>query len=154
MEVPRLGVESELQPPVYTAATATWDPSHVCDLYHSSRQHQILNPLSKGRDQTLVLMDASQIRFWGTWELPFSLLNISFRFTMEWLNMWIQFHVHSWMIFCWTWNSRLASLCFQHIKCCAISFWLARFLIRNLLYLNHYPLIGFSLSAFKIFLCL
>ena len=62
MEVPRLGVESELQPPVYTAATATWDPSHVCDLYHSSRQHQILNPLSKGRDQTLVLMDASQIR--------------------------------------------------------------------------------------------
>ena len=29
MEVPRLGVESELLPPAYTRATATWDPSHV-----------------------------------------------------------------------------------------------------------------------------
>ena len=25
-------------------------PSHVCDVHHSSEQHQILNPLSKGRD--------------------------------------------------------------------------------------------------------
>ena len=33
MEVPRLGVESELQLPVYT--TATRDPIHVCDLHHS-----------------------------------------------------------------------------------------------------------------------
>ena len=41
MEVPRLGVESELQLLAYTTATATWDPSHVCDLHHSSRQHQI-----------------------------------------------------------------------------------------------------------------
>ena len=28
-EVPRLGVESELQLPAYPTATATWDPSHV-----------------------------------------------------------------------------------------------------------------------------
>ena len=26
------------------------DLSHVCDLHHSSRQRQIINPLSKGRD--------------------------------------------------------------------------------------------------------
>ena len=32
MEVPRLGVESELQLPVYTTATAALDPSRVCDL--------------------------------------------------------------------------------------------------------------------------
>ena len=38
MEVPRLGVESELQLPAYTTATATPDPSHVCDLHNSSRQ--------------------------------------------------------------------------------------------------------------------
>ena len=49
MEVPRLGVESELQPPAYATATATQDPSHVCNLHHSSRQRQILNPLSKSR---------------------------------------------------------------------------------------------------------
>ena len=24
-----------------------WDPSHICDLHHSSQQHWILNPLSK-----------------------------------------------------------------------------------------------------------
>ena len=38
MEVPRLGIESELQPLAYTIATATRDPSHVCDLHHSSQQ--------------------------------------------------------------------------------------------------------------------
>ena len=32
MEVPRLGVESELQLPAYATATATQNPSHVCDL--------------------------------------------------------------------------------------------------------------------------
>ena len=26
------------------------DLSHFCDLYHSSQQHQILNPLSEARD--------------------------------------------------------------------------------------------------------
>ena len=36
--VPRLRVESELQLLAYTTATATQDPSHVCDLYWSSQQ--------------------------------------------------------------------------------------------------------------------
>ena len=36
MEVPRLGVEWELQLPA--TATATWNLSHVCDLHHSSWQ--------------------------------------------------------------------------------------------------------------------
>ena len=62
MEVPRLGIQSELQPPAYTTATATQDPSHVYDLHHSSRQHQIINPLSKAKDQICILMDVSQIR--------------------------------------------------------------------------------------------
>ena len=38
MEFSRLGVELELQLPVYTTATAMPDPSHVCDLHHSSPQ--------------------------------------------------------------------------------------------------------------------
>ena len=63
MEVPRLGAESELQPPAYTTATATQDLSHVCDLQHSSWQRQILNPLSKTRDRTHNLMVPSQICF-------------------------------------------------------------------------------------------
>ena len=47
MEIPKLGVESVLQLPVYATATATPDPSHVYNLYHSSGQHWILNPLSE-----------------------------------------------------------------------------------------------------------
>ena len=38
MEVPRLGVTSELQLPAYTTTTAMQDPSCVCDLHHSSWQ--------------------------------------------------------------------------------------------------------------------
>ena len=45
MEVPRLGVESELQLPSYATATAPCDPSCICDLHQSSQQCQILNPL-------------------------------------------------------------------------------------------------------------
>ena len=33
MEAPRLGVESELQLPAYTTATAVPDPSHVFNLH-------------------------------------------------------------------------------------------------------------------------
>ena len=62
MEVPRLGIESELQLPAYTTATATRDPSCICDLHHSAKQHRILNPLSQARDQAYVLMDTSQVR--------------------------------------------------------------------------------------------
>ena len=61
MEVPRLGVESELELPAY--ATATQDPSRVFDLQHSSWQCQILNPLSEARDQTCNLMVACRIHF-------------------------------------------------------------------------------------------
>ena len=36
----------------YATATATSDPSHVCDLYLGFQQRQLLNPLSKARDGT------------------------------------------------------------------------------------------------------
>ena len=65
MEVPRLGVELELQPLIYTTATTKWDPSHVCNLHHSSWQLWILNPLSEARDRTFGLMDTSQIHYRG-----------------------------------------------------------------------------------------
>ena len=62
MEVLRLEVESELQPPAYTTAEATQDLSLVCDLHHSSGQRLILNPLSKARDRTHNLTVPSWIR--------------------------------------------------------------------------------------------
>ena len=63
MEVPGLGVKSELQLPAYTTARATPDPSHICNWHHSSRQHRMLNPLSKARDQPHILMDTMS----GSW---------------------------------------------------------------------------------------
>ena len=73
MKVPRLWVESELHLLAYATATnkrclssvvtnqsySCWptlqplqrrDPSHICDLHHSSRQCQIPDPLSEARD--------------------------------------------------------------------------------------------------------
>ena len=44
----------------YTTATATQDPSRICDLHHSSWQHWILNPLNEARDQTHELMNPTQ----------------------------------------------------------------------------------------------
>ena len=60
MEVPRLGVESELPTPQpqqcqIRAASATYTTAH--------KNVGFLNPLSKARDQNCVLMHASQIHF-------------------------------------------------------------------------------------------
>ena len=57
MEATRLGVELELQLLTCTTATATWDLSLICNLHHTSQQHQIPNPLSEATDQTHILMD-------------------------------------------------------------------------------------------------
>ena len=52
-------------------ATATGDRRHICDLYHSSWQPWITDPLSKARDQTRILMDTSRILCTvPQWELP------------------------------------------------------------------------------------
>ena len=50
MEVPKLGVKSQLQLPAYTTATAMPDLSLVLDLHHCSQQRRILNPPSGARD--------------------------------------------------------------------------------------------------------
>ena len=58
-EVPRLGVESELQ--LLATATAKPDLSQVCSQHHTSWQQWILNQLSEARNRTCILMDASWI---------------------------------------------------------------------------------------------
>ena len=74
MEVPRPGVESELQLLAYTRATAAQNPSSICNLHHSSRQHWNLNPLNKDRNQTRILVDTSQVHFpWAMTGSPSSL---------------------------------------------------------------------------------
>ena len=53
MDIPKLGVKSDLELPAYATATAMPDSSRICELHHSSWQCQIFNPLSEARDWTL-----------------------------------------------------------------------------------------------------
>ena len=105
MEVPRLRVKSELQLTAYTTATATRDPSHVCNLRHSSWSHQILTPLSKARDQTCIL-DASQIGFhWAVKGTPITnyswktILNVFIFYSLFTLLCGENNLFHNWTIF-------------------------------------------------------
>ena len=52
IEVPRLGGLIRAADTGLHHNHAMPDQSHVCDLHHSSWQHQILNPQSEARDQT------------------------------------------------------------------------------------------------------
>ena len=45
----------------YATAIAMLDLSHICDLFRSLQQCWILNPLSKAREQTHILMDTSRV---------------------------------------------------------------------------------------------
>ena len=63
MEVPRLGVESELQLLAHTTGTAMQDLSCVCDLHDCSWQCWIPNLLSEARDRTSNPMVPSRICF-------------------------------------------------------------------------------------------
>ena len=67
----RLGVKSELQLLAYTTATATQDPSHLCNPHHSSQQCCILNPLREARDWTWDIMDTSWVHYlWAMLGIP------------------------------------------------------------------------------------
>ena len=63
MEIPKLGVKSELEPLAYATVIATPDQSHIFDPHHTLQQCWILNSLGKARDWTCILMDTSQIHF-------------------------------------------------------------------------------------------
>ena len=78
MEVPGLGVESELQLPGYVTGTATQDPNCLCNLQHSSRQCQLCNPLIMARDWTCILMVTGLVFHWATVGTPILLLFLSF----------------------------------------------------------------------------
>ena len=71
MEVPRLRSNWSCSCP-YATTTATGDPSHVFNLYHSPWQCQILSPLIMARDWThglWILVGLITTETW--WELPY-----------------------------------------------------------------------------------
>ena len=57
----QIGAVASCLPIYHSHSNARSD--RLCDLHHSSRQHQILNSLSEARDQTCVLMNTSQVLF-------------------------------------------------------------------------------------------
>ena len=69
-------------------ATATRDPSGICDLHHSSRQGQILNPLSEARNRTCILMDTSLVHYlWAMTGTPWFAEVLNNGVGSEW--MWV-----------------------------------------------------------------
>ena len=65
------GSHTRLQLPAYATGTAISNLSHVRDLHHNSRQHQVLNPLSEARDRSCNLEFPSWIHSAvPRWELP------------------------------------------------------------------------------------
>ena len=88
MEVPRLGVKLELHLLAYATATAMPDLSGSCEIHHSSRQCQILNPLSEARDRTHILMDTSWVCFhWAIMGTPLFFLCFILNFGVKDLNV-------------------------------------------------------------------
>ena len=81
---------------------------HVCDLYHSSQQRRIHDPLSEASDQTHILMDTCQVHFCcATMEFPrpSRFLNAMFGFQKQIYRIFVKdfrirhFKIKSWLCF-------------------------------------------------------
>ena len=70
MELPRLGVQLELQLPAYATAAALPDLTGSATYTAAHQQYQILNPLSGARDQTQIPTDNRFVTTEPQWELP------------------------------------------------------------------------------------
>ena len=83
MEVPRLGVEWELQLLAYATATAMQDLSHIGYLNHSSWQCQIPNPLNEASEPVSLWLLVGFVIAEPQWELHWN-FNLNIRFFFVW----------------------------------------------------------------------
>ena len=98
-------VKLELQ--LLGTATATQDPSHICNLCYSSWQHQILNPLSEAKDGTHILMDISLVLNLLSHSRNSTILIFNVKLGTYFLkNFWLSFHSKNYQILesLQTWN--------------------------------------------------
>ena len=70
MEIPRRGVESELQLLAYTTATAMPDPSHICNLPHSSWLRYLTHWMRPGIEPESAWTLVGFINHWAMMETP------------------------------------------------------------------------------------
>ena len=160
MDIPRLGVNQNysclpmLQLP-------TLDQSHVCNPHHSSRQCGMLNPLSKARDWTCVLMDTSWVHyllshnensfnildnyiFMSVIIFPDSLKKSVLLFAMH-IFICPIFKICSWVFF--SWLIKIISL--FEVKNPLFRYWFNVFPLMNFGYFDGYfPIMHFQLMTF------
>ena len=111
MEVPRLGVQSELELEAYTTSMTTWNLSCIYDLCCNSRW--ILNPLSEARDWTWVLMDTSWVRYcWAPRGTPLS------------VTLWHSFNLSGLIFLTAHLHSQTGLRCVHCFSGCSITFFL------------------------------
>ena len=85
IEVPRLGVKLEPQLLAYTTTTASWDPSRVCNLHHSSQQARSLNHWARpGIEPASSCILVRFITAEPQWELRFLMSSDCTKFPFIW----------------------------------------------------------------------
>ena len=107
MEIPGLGVESELQLHAYATATAIPDPSHVCDACRCSLQRWILNPWARPRmvpTSSWILLGF--LHPWATMGTPHS-LNLKSEY-WKWVVLWYKYYTSMKLVVFWP--------CLQHAE--------------------------------------
>ena len=91
---------------ILPTATATRNPSCICDLHHSSQQCQILNWVSEAKDGTRILMDSSWVWYhWATTGTPLSVI-LNLLWVVSWPNdLFCRMFLMQWEIylFCFFW---------------------------------------------------
>ena len=100
------GFQSRSRIGACATTTAMPDPSHICDLHHSSWQRWILNPPSEAKDHICFIVDTSQICFYwamtGTpifliyWVAPFFLIRFSVH--IQTMSSYAAIKAHRWII--------------------------------------------------------
>ena len=88
MEVPRLGVKSELQPPAYARTTETWDLSHICNLHHTTAHgnaRSVTHWARPGIEPMSSWMLVGFINHWATMGTPyfFFYIKIDFYYALD-----------------------------------------------------------------------
>ena len=141
MEVPRLGVESELELQAYATATAMQGPW----LGHSSWQHWISDPLRKDWDLMCNLIDTSQIHFCCTTTRTFLSFFHSLLLTY---NLYIKHWTYSMYTDLWVWVYAYNHETITTIKIINISITSKKFLQKC----PHTPLLlfCFAVRTFKV----
>ena len=118
MEVPRLRVKSELQLPTYTTATATWDPSCICDLTTAhSNARSLTHGARPGINPASSWILVGFVTHWATTGTPHWVFSSTYYYS--------EIHLRSGLVLAPSWLSPILCLapssCFPFLDCLSSS---------------------------------